>query len=425
MNKVVSDRYQECYYEETLPNGLKVVVWHKPGYEKSFAMMSTPMGAFDISQIDSKGNTYQYPPGIAHFLEHKLFENENRDVMEDFSKMGASVNAATTYDLTTYYFQTSTDLYEPLNILLDFTQSLDITKESVEKEKGIINQELSMYDQMSDFKLVKETFAALFHDHPMKYDIGGTTDSVNNTTLEQLEACYKYNYHPSTMICMIVTGKDPQEVLKAVRENQAKKRFPSINSIHRRKCREQQEVVKEHVQFEMDVTTPKVNIAFKLNGIKNQIERNKMEIGIRYLMDSIFTTMNEDYQEWLDKEIINDFFGYECDFGEDYGYLMIYTETNKIDEFKDMIFTNLNKMMNESYKQETFNQLKKRYFGENIKELNDFEAISFAFIRNYFNKTNFFDVLEIIDSFGMNDIEKIKKSLNFDHYSVIECLPMK
>ena len=90
-----------------------------------------------------------------------------------------------------------------------------------------------------------------------------------------------------------------------------------------------------------------------------------------------------------------------------------------------MIFTNLNKMMNDSYKQETFNQLKKRYFGENIKELNDFEAISFAFIRNYFNKTNFFDVLEISDSFVINDIEKIKESLNFDHYSVIECLPMK
>lgn len=425
MNKVVSNRYQECYYEETLPNGLKVVVWYKPGYEKSFAMMSTPMGAFDISQIDSKGNTYQYPPGIAHFLEHKLFENENRDVMEDFSKMGASVNAATTYDLTTYYFQTSTDLYEPLNLLLDFTQNLDITKESVEKEKGIINQELSMYDQMSDFKLVKETFAALFKDHPMKYDIGGTMDSVNGTTLEELEACYKYNYHPSTMICMIVTGKDPEEVLKAVRENQSKKRFPSINSIHRRKCREQQEVVKEHVQFEMDVTTPKVNIAFKLNGIRNQIERNKMEIGIRYLMDSIFTTMNEDYQKWLDDEIINDFFGYECDFGEDYGYLMVYTETNKINEFKEMVFTNLNKMKTDSYKQETFNQLKKRYFGENIKELNDFEAISFAFVRNYFNKTNFFDVLEIIDAFTISDIEVIKELLSFDHFSVIECLPMK
>lgn len=425
MNKVVSKRYQECYYEETLPNGLKVVVWHKLGYEKSFAMMSTPMGAFDIKQIDSKGNTYEYPPGIAHFLEHKLFENENRDVMEDFSKMGASVNAATTYDLTTYYFQTSTDLYEPLNLLLDFTQNLDITKESVEKEKGIIIQELSMYDQMSDFKLVKETFAALFHDHPMKYDIGGTNESVKNTTLEQLESCYKFNYHPSTMICIIVTGKDPQLVLSVVKENQLSKRFPSINSIHRRKCREKEEVVKEHVSFVMDVTTPKVNIAFKLKGVKNQIERNKIEIGIRYLMDSMFTTMNPEYQEWLDDEIINDFFGYEYDFGEDYGYLMVYTETNKVDEFKEMIFSHLNKMKTNTFKQETFNQLKKRYFGENIKELNDFEAISFAFVRNYFNKMNFFDVLEISDVFTIDDIEKIKDGLDFTHHSVIECQPMK
>lgn len=424
MNRVVSDRYQESYYEETLPNGLKVVVWYKPGYEKSFAMMSTPMGAFDVSQIDSKGNTYQYPPGIAHFLEHKLFENENRDVMEDFSKMGASVNAATTYDLTTYYFQTSTDLYEPLNLLLDFTQSLDITKESVEKEKGIIVQELNMYDQMSDFRLVKETFAALFKDHPLKYDIGGTIDSVNNTTLEELEACYKYNYHPSTMICMIVTGKDPQEVLSMVKENQSKKKFPSINSIHRRKCRECEEVVNNHVQFNMDVTTPKVNVAFKLKGIKNPIERVKMEIGIRYLMDSMFTTMNEEYQEWLDDEIINDFFGYESDFGEDYGYLMIYTETNKINQFKEMVLSHLDKLKSNTYNEKVFCQLKKRYFGENIKELNDFEAISFGFVRNYFNKMNFFDLLETMDSFTIQDIEKIRENLDFNNYSIIECLPM-
>ena len=424
MNRVVSDRYQESYYEETLPNGLKVVVWYKPGYEKSFAMMSTPMGAFDVSQIDSKGNTYQYPPGIAHFLEHKLFENENRDVMEDFSKMGASVNAATTYDLTTYYFQTSTDLYEPLNLLLDFTQSLDITKESVEKEKGIIVQELNMYDQMSDFRLVKETFATLFKDHPLKYDIGGTIDSVNNTTLEELEACYKYNYHPSTMICMIVTGKDPQEVLSMVKENQSKKKFPSINSIHRRKCRECEEVVNNHVQFNMDVTTPKVNVAFKLKGIKNPIERVKMEIGIRYLMDSMFTTMNEEYQEWLDDEIINDFFGYESDFGEDYGYLMIYTETNKINQFKEMVLSHLDKLKSNTYNEKVFCQLKKRYFGENIKELNDFEAISFGFVRNYFNKMNFFDLLETMDSFTIQDIEKIRENLDFNNYSIIECLPM-
>ena len=155
MNKVISDKYRECYYEETLKNGLKVVIWHKDNYQKSFALMATPLGAFDVTQIDSKGNIYQYHPGLAHFLEHKMFEKENHDVMEDFSNMGANVNASTTYDSTCYYFQTSAELYEPLNLLLDFTQQLDITKESVEKEKGIITQELNMYQQMSDFRLVR------------------------------------------------------------------------------------------------------------------------------------------------------------------------------------------------------------------------------------------------------------------------------
>lgn len=424
MNKVISNKYKESYFEETLSNGLKVVIWHKPNYKKSFALMATPMGAFDIKQIDSKGNMYTYHPGIAHFLEHKLFETENRDVMEDFSKMGASVNAATTYDLTTYYFQTSDDLIEPLELLLDFTQSLDITEESVEKEKGIIVQELNMYDQMSDFRLVRETFAALFETHPMKYDVGGDEKSVNATTLQELEECYKYNYHPSTMICMVVTGKEPKEILDFIKKNQSKKKFPSINSISRKHYRENNQVVKEYVKFEMDVNQPKVNIAFKLSGIRNVKERYKTEIGLRFYMDAIFSTLNEDYQKWLDDEIVNDFFGYEFDFGEDYGYLMVYTETNKLDQFKELVFNSLTKIKKQPFDEKVFNQLKRRYFGENIKELNDFEAIGFTFIRSYFNKTNFFDIYEIMDSITIEDVMDVVDKLDLNHYSIVECNPL-
>lgn len=424
MNKVLSDKYQECYYEETLPNGLKVVVWHKENYEKSFALMATPMGAFDIRQIDSKGNVYDYHPGVAHFLEHKLFEKENKDVMEEFSKMGASVNAATTYDLTTYYFQTSSDLYKPLELLLDFTQSLDITEKSVEKEKPIIVQELNMYAQMSDFRLVRETFAALFKDHPMKYDVGGDSESVNATTLKELEDCYKYNYHPSTMICMVVTGKDPQEVIQFIRDNQAKKKFPSINSIQRKHYRESNEVANGHVVFKMDVSQPKVNLAFKLSGLRNPIDRYKTEIGFRFLMDSVFSTLNEEYQKWLDEEIVNDFFGYEFDFGPDYGYFMIYSETNKLEEFKEMVLSNLDKIKNQTIDSNMFSQLKRRYFGENIRELNDFESIAFTFVRNYFNKTNYFDCFEIIDQITIEDVMEIIQNIDLTHYTLIECQPM-
>lgn len=228
MNKVISDKYQESYYEETLKNGLKVVVWHKPNYEKSFALMATPMGSFDIKQIDSKGNMFEYHAGLAHFLEHKMFESDHGDVMDDFSKMGANVNASTTYDMTCYYFQTSGDLFKPLNLLLDFTQSFNIDEASVEKEKGIITQELNMYLQMSDFRLVKETFSALFKEHPLKDDIGGTAQSVQETTLEELKKCYQSNYHPSTMMCVVVTGNDPEQVLDEIRRNQSQKNSPAL-----------------------------------------------------------------------------------------------------------------------------------------------------------------------------------------------------
>ena len=155
MNKVISNKYQESYIEETLPNGLKVVLWQKKGYEKSYFMMTTPLGALDIEQVDADGKAFQFEPGTAHFLEHKMFEDEDKDVMNLFSEMGANVNAFTSYTETAYHFTTSEDPEAPLNLLLDFVQRLTISEESVEKEKGIIIQELQMYQQMSDSRLMK------------------------------------------------------------------------------------------------------------------------------------------------------------------------------------------------------------------------------------------------------------------------------
>lgn len=425
MNKVLSDKYKECYYETTLENGLRVVIWHKEGYEKSFAIMATPMGAFDVLQIDSKGNEYTYHSGVAHFLEHKMFECAHRDVMEDFSRMGANVNAATTYDMTCYYFQTSHDLKEPLNLLLDFTQSLDIDEKSVEKEKGIIIQELNMYQQMSDFRLVRESFAALYHEHPLKYDVGGTTQSVNETTLDELKRCFHNNYHPHSMICVVITGKNPDEVMNIIENNQSSKKFANISAAKRKYIYEPKEVVKEHVVFEMDINRPKVNLAFKLKGITDPKERCRTELYLRFYFDALFSSINDEYQEWLDQEIINDFFGYEFDFGEDYGYCMLYSETDKIEEFKQMVFKQLKKMKSTPLKKEIFDQLKRRYYGENIRELNDFEGIAVTYIRNYFNQLSFFEVYDMIENTMLEDVCKAVDKLDLTHFSFIECQPLR
>ena len=153
MKTITNKRYGESYVEETLENGLHVVLWQKPDYEKSLFMMATPLGAMDMKQVDEQGKELHFPAGIAHFLEHKMFEMGDSDVMELFSRMGASVNAFTSYTETAYYFSTTSDVKEPLNLLLDFVQELDISEESVEKEKGIIIQELHMYKEMSDSRL--------------------------------------------------------------------------------------------------------------------------------------------------------------------------------------------------------------------------------------------------------------------------------
>lgn len=425
MNKVISTKYQETYYEETLDNGLKVVVWHKPNYEKSFALMATPLGGFDISQIDQYGNSKEYPSGLAHFLEHKMFEKENEDVMEEFSRMGANVNAATSYDNTCYFFQTSDEIEEPLNLLLDFTQDIDINEESVEKEKGIIVQELNMYAQMSDFRLVRETFTSLYQNHPLKFDVGGTTDDVVNTSLDDLLNCFKYNYHPSTMVCIVVTGKDPNLIFEIIRENQKNKTFDKIELMKRNSIEEPKEVVLKNKSFEMDVNKPKVNVALKFEGIKDSKDRVLVDAGLRFILDYLFTPVNPEYQDWLDQNIINDFFGYDYDFGYDYGYLMIYSETSKKDEFVQLVFNKINSLKDIVFDNEIFKQLKRRYYGENIRELNDFENIAFNYVRFYFNDIDYLSVYDCIESMKIEDLQKVLSFLCFDQYSIIECNPMK
>ena len=225
MKKIVNERYKESYVEETLSNGLHVVLWQKPDYQKSLFMMATPLGALDIEQVDSKGNNYRFPAGIAHFLEHKMFETKEGDIMEEFSKMGANVNAFTSYTETVYYFTCASDVEKPLNLLLDFVQELNISEASVEKEKGIIIQELNMYKQMSDSRLLNETYASLFSKHPLRYDIGGDDKSVSSTTVEDLRNCYHLNYHPQRMVLVGVCSDDPKRIMEIYTQKPGREAF--------------------------------------------------------------------------------------------------------------------------------------------------------------------------------------------------------
>ncbi len=413
MNKIENTRYQETYVEETLDNGLHVVLWQKPDFEKSFFLMATPLGALDLIQ-EMNGKEIAFPAGIAHFLEHKMFEDENDlDVMDQFAQMGANVNAFTSYSETAYYFSTASDPVAPLHLLLDFVQTLSISEESVEKEKGIIIQELEMYQQMSEMRILNETLASLFHTHPLKYDIGGDNESVSSTTKQQLEDCYHFNYHPSNMLLVGVSAKDPKELLEEIKSNQNNKQFSEKVKIKRKNYEEVSSVARKQHTFAMDISVPKTTISFKMEGIRDVVERSKKEWAYKLLFDLYFSTLNPNYQRWIDEEIINTSFSFEIDFGSDYGLLLFYGETEKVDQFEEIIVTTLQTIQN--IEDEALASLKNRYFGMNVNALNDHKQIAITFMRNYFSDIDFFQALEVVDSITSKDIMLALKEIDLDN----------
>ncbi len=304
MNK----RFDETIYKTTLKNGLTIILVHKPEFRNSVALLGTNFGAKHLNQVVN-GNQQQYHSGIAHFLEHKLFEKPDEDVLSVFTNMGAQANAFTSYNETVYYFSTTSDIKQPLNTLLDFVMSIDISNQGVEKEKGIIIEELRMYQELPFFRLSMELLESLFVHHPLKHDIAGTIESVTAITKEELELTYATNYHPSQLLLSVISPVDPHLILKMVKENQNRKDFSDILEVETPVIAEPETVARVSHEIDMRVNATKVALGFKQTiPFFNELDAYKTTVMTQILLDINFSRINPDYQDWVDQEIINDLF---------------------------------------------------------------------------------------------------------------------
>ncbi|PKM69573.1 MAG: insulinase family protein [Firmicutes bacterium HGW-Firmicutes-19] len=417
MNKITNQRFNETFYEHIVSSGLKVVVIHKPGYIGSSALIATPFGGMHTKLQDKQGNIVDILPGSAHFLEHKLFESEEGDIMTAFTEVGASVNAFTSYEETVYYFSTSNDIEAPLNMLLDFVSQLKISDESVEKERGIIIQELRMYAQMPDSRLVNETYRSLFVEHPFSNDIGGSEESVNAITKEHLEMCYRLNYHPQRMLMVVATGQQPQRIFDIVEKNHVKKEFALVPQVESVKVNEPNTVYRANHEFSLDVQSLKSTVTYKLiHDLQTEAERKKAEWALRLLVESTFSPLNPVYQQWMDEGIISDFFGFEVDLGDGYGLLMFYNETEDSDAFEKFLDK---EVMLTSISEATLEQLKRRYLGQAFRSLNDLEDMAISFIRATFATADFFESLTWVEDITLKDIEEIRKIIDLNNKCIV------
>ena len=287
-------------YSEILDNGLIVNLIPKYNVSNVYVTFSTFYGSFqnDFKPLTSD-QYYQAPLGVAHFLEHKVFEQENgEDPFSFYTKHGADANASTSHQKTTYLFSGTGHLEENLNYLLDFVQQPYFTDENVNKEKGIIEQEIKMYDDVPYWKLYARTLYNSFHVHPLKYPIAGTVETIRKITKEDLYTCYNTFYHPSNMFLTVVGNFKPMEVIKIIRANQKKKKYNKEASIDIMTYDEPDTVVIEQDVVEADVEIPKVTLSYKINKKDYDINRLKYYLNTFFeLKIGVTSELNEELKE--------------------------------------------------------------------------------------------------------------------------------
>lgn len=423
MNKRSYEQFNETVYTKTLPNGLPVTLLPKREMSKTFAIFTTNYGSIDRS-FTPMNETEQVtvPDGIAHFLEHKLFEKEDRDVFEDFGKLGASPNAYTSFTKTAYLFSATNYIEENVKILLDFVQSPYFSDESVEKEKGIIEQEIKMYDDEVDWRSYMGTIEAMFKHHPVNIDIAGTVSSINEITKEDLYLCYETFYHPSNMTLFIIGNFDPDSMMAVIEENQKQKSFIQTGEIKRFYPEEPVEVAMKEHQFTMQVSIPRLTVGIK----ESQAPLMGDEYLIRNLLQSMvvdfyFSRSGSYYQRLYEEQLIDRSFSFNSTLEKNFGYTMIGSNTKEPEKLKEMLFEMLLETKNHRFTEEEINLMKRKRIGKMLRAMNSLEFIANEYVHHQLLNIDFFDIIPRIESLTLEDFNSFLRGW-IDENRLTSCL---
>jgi predicted Zn-dependent peptidase len=407
MQTTVFEQVNETVYQETLQNGLQVYLVPKQGFSKTYAVFTTRYGSIDSHFRTRSGEEINVPDGIAHFLEHKMFEKKDRDVMHEFSKNGASCNAFTSFNRTAYLFSCTDKLDDNLNLLLDYVQDPYFTDASVEKEKGIIGQEITMYDDNPDWKVYMNLLKAMYQKYPINIEIAGTIETISHITKEYLYQCYETFYHPANMLLLVVGSFEPEAIMKLIRENQGAKEFPPAPQITRVFPEEPSAPAEAKVEAFLTVGLPKcmIGIKEKENGLTKEALL-KRELTTKLVLDIAFGTSSAVYERLYDSELITESFDFDYSSEQDYAYTIIGGDTPDPERLVETIKAEIEQLKQNGIAQDDFERAKRKKIGNFLRSLNSVEFIANQFTSFKFNGNDLFSVVPTLESITREDVEK-------------------
>ncbi|MBB1123857.1 EF-P 5-aminopentanol modification-associated protein YfmH [Limosilactobacillus albertensis] len=414
MDKQVYQKFNQSIYREQLSNGLKVQLLPMEGYHKTYAILTTDFGSIDNHFIPyHQEEAITVPDGVAHFLEHKMFEKKDHDAFDLFGKLGADSNAFTSFTQTSYLFSTTSNLHENLDVLLDFVQDPYFTDQTVKKEQGIIGQEIQMYEDDPSWRLYLGILGNLYPNDPMRIDIAGTIESIGRITPKILMDTYKTFYQPANMNLFLVGRLDPEETMAWIKQNQEQKNFAPTET-PRRLFKLNDPTAHDVIPFRsltMDIVRPKVMVG--LRGTKqfdDGKQRLHYKLAIDLLLDVLFDDTSDNYLRLYNNETLDDTFGYNFEMQRGFHFAYFSSDTDQMERFADEIIDILESADQQIEAARTrFEGIKNAELGRLIGLLDSPEAIANRYAGDLFAGASLMDEIQILETITIDDLYQVAK----------------
>ena len=406
MQIIENSKVKEKLYIEKLENGLTIMIVPKKGIQKKYVIWGTNYGSNDSKIIvPGEKEPTEVPKGVANLLEHKMFEQESGiNSLDTLTALGVEANAYTTNDHTAYLFECTENFYPALDELMDYVQHPYFTDENVEKEKGIIGQEIMMYDDYPEWKVYLNTLEAMYHEHPVKLDITGTIETISHIDKDILYKCYNTFYNPANMAMVICGDFEPEKLLEEVKKRLIEKK--ANGEIKRIYPEEPESIVKEKTEQKMDVSEPLFTIGIK-DKVATQKEKIKKHLAIEILLNMLIGKSSDLYQELYKSGVMFSIPNVDYEFSRDYAHILVTGQSKEPEKVYESFKNAIRELREKGIESEEFKRMKKMLYGSFIKEYDEPGDIARMFLADFFKGINSFEYLEEITTINEQYVEQI------------------
>lgn len=404
MEKLEFARVGETMYHEKLENGLNVFVFPKPDFQKGYAFFAANYGGMDM-RFCLDGEWHDTPAGVAHYLEHKMFDTEAGNALQELAANGASPNAFTSNDITGYYFDSTEKFEENLRILLSFVSVPWFTQESVDKERGIIGQEIGMYEDDPDWKVFINLMTALYERHPIRVNVAGSVESIAKITPETLYACHKAFYDPANMVLCVAGPVDAAHICDVAREILPKQAGPIAAKDYGEK--EKPEAARTLIEERMEVSAPLFQLGYKGDALTNGEDRLRQQLVGELALEVLLGSSTPLYARLYREGLINQSFAYGYESSPGCAFLMAGGESRDPEAVRMAVAGERDRIGREGVDSKLWERVKKGVYGSKVRGLNSFEHLCVGQAQSFFAGTHFLRFSDLFDSITKEETEAL------------------